>query len=140
MRTADPEPNQPTDDHSEFLKATIDEAQNARRATSRHELAEILAKRAKMPHRDALSVVDVYCDINNPGIPDYLSSEFAIGWLKFLAVIPVSVGVAALWQGVQHHQRNQVTWPWWCAGVVLVGAGVFYWVKSLEREAERRRS
>lgn len=125
----------------ELISKEISLARDERRPTSRQQLAEIVNDRTGMPVPEALTLVDTYCDEKEPAIPYYLQEEFAIPWLKAIAVLNVVIGVAAIWYGVKVLRTTppKPGWPWFSLGTIFCGLGVFAWVQSLERFAERRR-
>jgi hypothetical protein len=125
----------------ELIEKEISTARDERRPTSRQQLAEIVNERTGMPVPEALTLVDTYCDEKEPAIPYYLQDEFAIPWLKAVAVINVVIGVAFLWYGVKVLRTVPAKpgWPWFCIGTIFCGLGAFAWVQSLERFVERRR-
>jgi len=87
-----------------------------------------------MPFNEAFAFVDTFCDENEPGVPGYLQEEFAVPYLKVVAVVNAAIGVFLIYRGVQVYRANQVSWGWYCAGVVFCGLAAFAWVQSLERE------
>lgn len=115
----------------------IERAKQEHRATSRHHLAEALARRTDLSYRDALVEVEAYCETKEPAIPQYLSWEFGIFWLKVVAVANAAVGVVLLWQGVGLFRAERPAWPMWALGTIFVGIGAFVWVRSLEAEGDR---
>lgn len=103
--------------------------------TSRNLLAKHLAATTGMSTKEALEVVDRYCDEDNVPIPAYLSREFAVGWLKVLAVMVIVMAGVVLWYGRTLHQQRTYPWGLWCVGAVLCGLAVLIWLKSLDLEA-----
>jgi len=103
------------------------------RPTSRRALALVISNRIGMPFKEALDIVDAYCDEKEPAVPTYLSSEFVIYWLKAVAVANVAIGIAGIWYGVKLMKAGQLAWPSLCLGTVFVGLGALAWVKSVEK-------
>jgi hypothetical protein len=109
-------------------------ARSETRPTSRQQLADIVRERTGMPFNEAFAFVDTYCEENEPGVPGYLQEEFAVPYLKVVAVVNVLIGVFLIYRGVQLYHTERVSWGWYCGGVLFCGAAAFAWVQSLERE------
>jgi hypothetical protein len=115
-------------------------ARMATRPTSRQELANIVHERSGMPVSDAFEFVDRYCDEHEPGVPGFLQEEFAIPYLKVLAVFNAIVAIGLCYNGVRAYEAKSP--HWWAVvsfGVLFFGFSALSWVKSLEREVERNR-
>jgi len=123
----------------EIISGEIQTARDQTRPTSRQELANIVHARTGMSVGEALEFVDSYCDENAPGVPGYLQEEFAIPYLKVLAVFFTAISLFICYHGVRLYQDRKPGWVWLCIGVVLFGLGALSWVKSIEREVERSR-
>jgi hypothetical protein len=117
----------------EILSREIEDSQSNLQPTSRRRLALKLVDRTGVSFKDALDIVDEYCDEKAPAVPAYLASEFVIYWLKAVAVLNVAIGIGCAWYGVQLFQRHYVSWPWFCIATVFCGLAALSWVKSLER-------
>lgn len=118
----------------ELVKGEIRLAREETRPTSRQQLADIVHRRTGMPFQEAFSFVERYCEEHEPGVPGYLQEEFAVPYLKVIAIINVAVGVGLIWNGVNVLKKQHPAWGWFCAGVLFCGLGVLSWVQSLERE------
>lgn len=108
--------------------------------TSRNLLAKQLANATGLSPREALEVVDRYCDEESLAIPAYLSREFAVGWMKVVAVINVIIAGGWLWYGRTLHLQKIHPWGLWCLGAIFCGLAVLFWLKSLEMEAANARA
>jgi len=117
-----------------LVQGEIQSARSETRPTSRQQLADVVRQRTGMPFAEAFAFVDTYCDENEPGVPGYLQEEFAVPYLKVVAVVNVIIGVSIVYHGVQVYRAGQQAWGWYCGGVLFCGLGVFSWVQSLERE------
>ena len=118
----------------EILQKEINTAREQLRPVSRKELAEKLGTQFGMPYKDAIAVVDAFCEEHEPAIPEYLAKEFGVFWLKVVAVANVLVSLGIFYHAVQLHQAKQFPWPWWCGGVLFIGFAVLCWVQSIEKE------
>lgn len=125
--------------HLDIIQSEIKQARDDRRPTSRQQLAEIIRDRTGMPVNEALQIVDAYCEAEEPGIPFYLQDEFAIPYLKFIAIMIVLGGIAFIYYGVTVQRSGKPAHVWYSLGTVTMGLGVFAWVQSLEKYVERRR-
>jgi hypothetical protein len=125
--------------HVDLIQGEIQKARDDRRATSRQMLAEIMHERTGMPVSEAHHIVDAYCDAEEPAIPYYLQDEFAIPYLKFVAVIIAIAGIAFVWYGVTQQRLGKPAYVWYSVGTVVIGLGVFAWVQSLEKFVQARR-
>jgi len=123
----------------QLIASEIKESREQYRPTSRQRLAELVQERTGMPHAEATALVDTYCEENEPGVPYYLQEEFAIPYLKVIAVLNVLCGIAACYYGVKVLKTSKPGWPWFCLGTTFCGLGALAWVKSLERYAARKR-
>ena len=103
---------------------------------SRQGLANLVQKRTGMPPKDATAIVGAFCDEKEPALPEFLESEFVIGWLKVIAFGLVIVGGVFYFYALKAHDHSNPVWPWLVLGTVFVGTAVFSWVKSLEKEFE----
>ena len=117
----------------EILQQEIENAQQAFQPTSRRALALKLVQRTGVTFKDALDLVDEYCDDKAPAVPAYLASEFVIYWLKAVAVLNVAIGIFLAWTGVRWFQAHAISWPWFCAATIFCGLAALSWVKSIER-------
>ncbi len=138
MSTSTPQRQKPVDALS-LLEREIRSADSDRRPISRQSLAELLRERTGIPNPDAVALVDEYCDEKAPGVPYYLQDEFAIPYLKVIAIINALIGGGVYWYGVTAFRAAEPGWPWFCLGTIIVGLGVLAWVKSLERFVARKR-
>jgi hypothetical protein len=125
--------------HVDIIQDEIKKARDDRRPTSRQTLAEIVHERSGMPIAEALQLVDSYCETEEPAIPYYLQEEFAIPYLKFIAIMIVLGGIAFIWYGVTEQRKGRPAYVWYSLGTVVIGLGVFAWVQSLEKYVERRK-
>ncbi len=133
--------NQPSKEKVDCLALVEEEiatARKERRPMSRQALATLVHKRTNMPLKDAVSIVEAFCDEKEPGVPEYLESEFVIGWLKVLAVLQVIVGGVFFYYASRAHQRAEPIWVYLVLGTVFVGVAVLSWVKSLEQEIHKK--
>jgi hypothetical protein len=118
----------------DLISTEIHLAREETRPTSRQELAHIVNARTGMPLTDAFEFVDRYCDENEPGVPGYLQEEFAIPYLKVVAVFFAIVAMVLCYNGVSLYRTAHPWWIWVTIGVLFFGAAALSWVKSLERE------
>lgn len=125
-------------DALEILSREVENSKKHHKPTSRHRLAELIVTETGMPFRDALEVTEAYCDKNAPAIPEYLMGEFAIFWLKVIAIIEAIGGLVVFYYSTVAWRTHAPMWPWLCFGTLLCGTSAFMWVKSLESEADRR--
>ena len=93
-----------------------------------------------MPVNEALQIVDAYCEAEEPAIPYYRQDEFAIPYLKFVAIVIVAVGIGFMYYGVTQQRSGKPAYVWYSIGTVTIGVGVFAWVQSLEKYVARRRA
>lgn len=126
--------------HVDIIQREIQKARDDRRPTSRQMLAEIINERTGMPVSEAVHIVDAYCESEEPAIPYYLQDEFAIPYLKFIAVIIAMAGIGFVWYGVTQLRVGKPAYIWYSLGTVIIGLGVFAWVQSLEKFVKRRRA
>jgi hypothetical protein len=129
----------PKEDAISLVQREIARAEDDRKPISRQMLADIVQEQLGLPHADAFSIVDRYCEDNAPAVPGYLQEEFAIPYLKVIAIINVIVGLGIFWMGVLKWKQSNPIWPYLTVGTIFCGLGVFAWVQSLERYAERRK-
>jgi DMSO reductase anchor subunit len=122
-------------EHIALVQAKYEESANALTPTSRTILAKHLSEKTQLPYKTALQVVDMYCEQNNVPVPDYLSHDFNIGWLKVVSVALMCVAVGACFYGRTLHLRNETPTPAWVVAAVFGGLSVFVWVRSLEEDA-----
>jgi hypothetical protein len=131
--------SQPRTDAIALIQQEISNAETERRAISRQTLADLLHLQVGMPHADAARMVDAFCDERAPGVPYYLQEEFAIPYLKVVAVANVLLGIGAFYWGITVFQKTKQTpYTWLCVGTIFIGLGALAWVKSLERYAARK--
>jgi hypothetical protein len=104
---------------------------------SRQALAALVHRRTGMPLKEATVIVETFCEEKEPALPEYLQSEFAIGWLKVVAVGNVIVGGVFYFYANRAHEQHLPYWFFLAIGTVFVGLGVLSWVKSLESEAKQ---
>jgi hypothetical protein len=130
----------PTLDPSEVVRQQYHTCLQNLTPTSRNRLAKHLSETTGLSPKEALEVVDRYCDEENLPIPAYLSREFAVGWLKVIAVMFVVVAGMVLWYGRSLHMQKIHPWGLWCIGAILCGLAVLFWLKSLELEAANARA
>ena len=133
--------DKPSETPVDCLQLVIDEIEAARkeqRPMSRQALTSLVHKRTGMPLKEASSIVDAFCDEKEPALPEYLASEFAIGWLKVVAIGLVIVGGVFFFFVKRAHEQNQPFWPYLAIGALFVGLGVLSWVQSLEKEVHRK--
>ena len=122
-----------------LIEREISRAQFDCRPISRQMLAESVNTETGLPIADALALVEQYCEEKAPGVPGYLQEEFAVPYLKVIAVVNVIVGIGVMLFGVNSSRTsNAALWPYLCVGTIFCGLGAFAWVVSLERYAERR--
>lgn len=105
---------------------------------SRRSLAMILVAQRHIPFREALDIVDNWCDEHASAVPCYVGSEFGVYWLKFLALAFGFAGIGVAWQGVRMVNAGKVGWPWWVGATLVIGLAAFVWAQSLEREGRGR--
>ena len=120
----------------EIIREQYDACRQNLVVTSRNRLAKHLTAVRGTPHKEAIEIVDRYCDEENVAIPMYLSSEFAVGWLKVVSVANVAFACVWLWYGRTLHLQKIHPYGLWCLGVIFCGLGVLFWVKSVELEAK----
>lgn len=126
--------------HVDIIQREIQKARDDRRPTSRQMLAEIINERTGMPVSQATQIVDAYCEAEEPAIPYYLQDEFAIPYLKFIAIVIAMAGIGFIWYGVTQQRTGKPAYMWYSVGTVVIGLGVFAWVQSLEKFVQRRRA
>ncbi|CAN5377914.1 hypothetical protein BH11ARM2_BH11ARM2_02970 [soil metagenome] len=124
-------------DAGELIGREIQKAREELRPVSRRSLALILVAERHTPFREALDLVDTWCEEHASAVPCYVGSEFGIYWLKFLAVAFGVAGLVVAWQGVRMVRLERPGWPWWAGATLVIGLAAFVWVVSLEREAKR---
>ena len=76
-----------------LVEQEIASAKEERRPTSRQALANLVQKRTGMPAKDAFAIVEAFCEEKEPALPEFLESEFVIGWLKVVAIGQAIVGI-----------------------------------------------
>jgi hypothetical protein len=121
-----------------IVEQEIAAARQERRPMSRQALATLVQKRTGMPPKDAVAIVEAFCEEKEPHLPEFLESEFVIGWLKVIAVGNAIVGVVFFYFASKAHQRGEPIWIYLVLGTVFVGFAAFSWVKSLEKEVHSR--
>ncbi len=121
-----------------LIQKEIAKAEFDCRPISRQMLAERVHTETGLPSADALSIVEQYCEEQAPAVPGYLQEEFAIPYLKVIAVLNVVVGVVVFWLGVNASRTGKPIWPYLCIGTIFCGLAAFAWVMSMERYAARR--
>ena len=125
--------------HVDIIQSEIQRARQDHRPTSRQMLAEMINERTGMPVAEALHIVDAYCEAEEPAIPYYLQDEFAIPYLKFVAIVIAMAGIAFMWYAVTQQKSGKPAYVWYSLGTIVIGLGVFAWVQSLEKYVQRRR-
>lgn len=120
--------------NEEFIHERIDQARKKYEPISRRMIALQLGKARGVAFKEALDIVDAYCDEKEPAVPGYVSGEFRIYWLKAVAVAVAALGVAVLWYGTNLFNAKGPAWIPFCIGTVIVGLGALAWVKSLQSE------
>ena len=127
-------------DPLELIKAEVSRAESDRVPMSRQMLADRVHELTGMNAGEARLMVDDYCDAHAPAVPQYLAEEFAIPYLKVVAIINVVIALGLYYWGIQvFRAAKQPAWPWWCVATIFVGLGALAWVKSLERFAARKK-
>jgi hypothetical protein len=121
-------------DHVQIVREKYDACRQNLVATSRTRLAKHLTQACGIPHKQALEIVDDYCEAESVAIPTYLSKDFSVGWLKVVAVVNVVLAGVCLWYGRILHLQKIQPYGLWCIGACLCGLAVLSWVKSLEQE------
>jgi|GEM_PF-1310001 len=127
-------------EHIEFVKNEYEASRIALVPISRNTLAKHLAQKTGKPLKEALAVVDQYCEDNSVAIPDYLSKEFAVGWLKVLACFNTVFALGMFWYGRNLHLQHEQPAAVWVVAVIFLGLAVLSWIQSLEKEVENSRS
>src|SRR6185312_12332335 len=107
-------------------------------AISRQALADLIHRGTGMPHSDAVRLVDRYCDEHAPSVPHYLQEEFAIPYMKVLAILVAVVSIAVFYYSVVVYRSGKPNHYWLVAGTLLLGVACLFWVKSLELWAARK--
>ncbi len=120
-------------DPVQLMREELAAAQKDRRPISRFGLAAKVAEQTGMPQDQAVLLVEAFCDEHAECTPAYLNNEFGLFWPKVLAVIFTAAGIGVFWFGTQVMHDKRSGWPWLVAGTIVVGIGVFQWVRSLER-------
>jgi len=118
----------------EILQADIRLARNELRPISRRQLALQLVHRKAIPFKEAMDLVDAYCDEKESAVPTYVSSEFGLFWLKVVAVAWVAIGIGVVYYGVRLQQTGKLAWPWYVGATLTCGFAALCWVKSIEGE------
>jgi len=126
-------------DLKDLVASEIRKAREETRPTSRQQLADMVHARTGMPAAEAYSFVDTYCEEFEPGVPGYLQEEFAVPYLKVIAIFNVIIAIALCYYGVKIYRVNPKYWVYVSGGVVFLGFAALSWVKSLEREMDRAR-
>ncbi|MEZ0325664.1 MAG: hypothetical protein ACAH95_07140 [Fimbriimonas sp.] len=126
------------EDAISLIEREIARAEFDCRPISRQMLAETVHTETGLTTSDALALVEQYCEEKAPAVPGYLQEEFAVPYLKVIAILNVAVGVTIFWFGVNAFRSKAAVWPYLCVGTIFCGLGAFAWVVSLERYAERR--
>jgi len=133
--------NQPSEQNVDCLaivQAEIEAARKEQRPMSRQALVNLVHRRTGMPLKDAAVIVEAFCDEKEPALPEYLASEFVVGWLKVLAVGQITVGVVFFYYASRAHERGEPIWIYMVLGTVFAGFAVLAWVQSLEKEVENK--
>ncbi|HSI73610.1 MAG TPA: hypothetical protein VK934_10585 [Fimbriimonas sp.] len=128
-----------SEDAITLIEREIARAEFERTPISRQMLADLVHEGTSMPLSDALPLVEEYCEERAAWVPGYLQEEFAIPYLKVLAIINVIIGVVVFWIGVNAYRSGKPVWPYLVAGTLVCGLGAWFWVVSLERYMERRK-
>ena len=111
----------------------LEAAKKERRPLSRFGLAAKVAEQTGMPEDQAALLVEAFCEQHAAATPAYLRSEFSLFWPKVMAVIFALTGAGIFWLGSYLAHGHRPSWPWLVGGTVVVGLGVFQWVRSLEK-------
>ncbi len=127
-------------DPIEIVQAQFEASARALVPTSRNRLAKHLTSATGLTHKEALDCVDKYCDEKNLPVPAYLSREFAVGYLKVIAVLWVVGAIAVLLYGRNLHQQRITPYGLWCIGAIMCGLAILFWIKSLEVEAANKKA
>lgn len=122
----------------QMIDSAIKKAREELTPISRRMLALMISQKKSLPFKEAMDIVDEYCDEHAPAVPGYVSSEFIIYWLKAVAVFFVLIGLGIVFWGVSVFRVRGVAWPHFAGGTIVIGLGALAWVKSLEREFSRR--
>ncbi len=125
-------------DLAAVLNEEIEGARKERRAVSRQMLAKVVQIKSDLPAAEAMDYVQRYCDNESLPIPEYLAEEFAIPYLKVLAVVLVAVAIGVFYWAMHLRSAGKEAWPVFILGVLTCGIAVLLWVRSLEREATTR--
>jgi hypothetical protein len=137
MHTSPQKPR--TEDAISLIEREIARSERERFPISRQMLADIVHAETGVAASDAWSLVEEYCDERAPAVPGYLQEEFAIPYLKVIAVLNAIAAVAVYWVGVNvYRSTGKPLWPYLCVGTIIMGLGALSWVKSLERYVERK--
>jgi hypothetical protein len=121
-----------------IISDSIAEAREKYTPISRRMIAHKLVSAKNLPYKEAIEIVDAYCDEHESAIPGYISSEFGIYWLKVIAVANVAIGIFFAYWGVRAFQSPRTFampyWAWFVITTLFVGFAVLSWVQSVERE------
>ena len=123
----------------ELIASEIRKAREEFRPTSRQQLADFVHRNTGMPVAEALGFVDLYCDEHEPGVPGYLQEEFAVPYLKVLAIVNALIAVGLCYYGATIYRQGKPYWIPVCIGVLFLGLSALSWVKSVEREFSRQK-
>lgn len=121
----------------EIIQGEVTKAREAYKPISRRMIALALAEKRKIQMKEAMDLVDEYCDEHEPAIPGYISSEFGIYYLKVVAIANVGIGIFLCYLGVQAFKNPRApglpSYAWFVLGTLFVGFAALCWVKSVER-------
>lgn len=124
-------------DPLDCLREQLKGSSDSRTPISRFGLAEIISERTGMPLDQAKLLVDAYCDQYATHVPAYLGKEFNLFWPKVLALVFTFAGIAVLWYGMHLHRMGKPAWFWFALGTLVIGVGIFQWVRGLESFQQR---
>ncbi|MDR3689579.1 MAG: hypothetical protein P4L46_09390 [Fimbriimonas sp.] len=127
----------PRDKAVELIATEIAKADFDRVPTSRQKLGQLVSVKLLIPPAEAYKIVDEYCDDKAPGVPHYLQEEFAMPYLKVLAVVNSILGIAALWWAAHSMKAGKPSWPWFIVAAVLVGFSGLSFFKVVQRETSQ---
>jgi len=130
----------PKDKAIELIATEIAKADFDRIPTSRQKLGQLVSSKLTIPPAEAYKIVDEYCDDKAPGVPHYLQEEFAMPYLKVLAVVNSILGIVALWWGAHQWRATKPSWPWFVVAAVLIGFAGYSFVKIVQKETEKDQS
>ncbi|MBS1718731.1 MAG: hypothetical protein JSS72_13465 [Armatimonadetes bacterium] len=128
-------PAPPENELERFVYDQLLFSRESNQPVSRHALSLLLADSQQLPRKEALAVVETYCDENAPMTPEYLGDEFLIPYLKISALVLSVVGVALIGLATANlSNRVHPLWMYPSGGIMIIGAAYAY-VRSLRMEA-----